>query len=139
MSDQGTARLGRELVAAWNAHDVDRIAALHAADFEGIDVADTLPRHGPDGARGTAERYWRAFPDLRINLEDMIVDGNRLVLIWTAHGTHLGTIMHIPATQHALRIRGVSVLRVNGSQIWHATVHWDVAGMLRAIGLLPDL
>jgi hypothetical protein len=33
------------------------------------------------------ERYLRAFPDLRFVEQDLIVQGDRAVLVWKAHGT----------------------------------------------------
>jgi hypothetical protein len=36
-------------------------------------------------------------------------------------------------------VRGVSLLTLESGKIKHAHYIWDVAGLLRAIGLLPDL
>jgi hypothetical protein len=36
-------------------------------------------------------------------------------------------------------VRGVSVLMIEDSKVKNATYIWDVAGLLRNIGLLPEL
>jgi steroid delta-isomerase-like uncharacterized protein len=131
--------LGQELVAAWNAHDADQIAALHSSSFYGIDVGDSVAQQGVADVRRTANQYLRAFPDLHLTVEDSIVDDNRLVLVWSIHGTHEGTLMRIPPSGRVLQVRGVCVLTLEGGKIERAVHLWDVAGMLRAIGLLPDL
>ncbi|WP_343424817.1 ester cyclase [Candidatus Amarolinea dominans] len=58
---------------------------------------------------------------------------------WTARGTHLGTLMNIPASGRHVTVRGVSTFTLQEGQITKADFIWDVAGLLRAIGLLPEL
>lgn len=139
MSHERVAELGRDLVRAWNAHDADRIVGLHAPKYVGIDVAEAAPRHGREGIRRVVEIYLRAFPDLQLTVEDMLVDGNRLVVLWIAHGTHVGSVMRIPPTHRPIEVRGLSVLTIEAGMITRAFHHWDVAGMLRNLGLLPEL
>jgi hypothetical protein len=47
--------------------------------------------------------------------------------------------MNIPPTGRPINARGVSMLTVESGKVWRANYIWDVAGMLREIGLLPDL
>lgn len=42
--------------------------------------------------------YLEAFPDLRFVEDEVVVEGDRAVLVWTAHGTHGGKLMSIPPT-----------------------------------------
>ena len=65
--------------------------------------------------------------------------GERVVVVWTARGTHLGALMNIPASGRMVTVRGVSAFRLRDGQITQAEYIWDVAGMLRDIGLLPEL
>jgi steroid delta-isomerase-like uncharacterized protein len=134
-----TRQVVAELLQAWNAHDVERIVALHAPDYEGMDVAWPGPRRGRDGVRRGWGRYLAAFPDLQFAAETVIVQGNRAAVSWTALGTHRGALMNIPPTGRAVRVRGISVLHVEQGQVTRALHVWDVAGLLRTIGLLPEL
>jgi steroid delta-isomerase-like uncharacterized protein len=84
-------------------------------------------------------RYFAALPDVRFTLEDVISEGDRMCLIWTARGTHLGALMNIPPSGRAITVRGVSIFRLQDGQITQAEYIWDVAGLLRHIGLLPEL
>jgi steroid delta-isomerase-like uncharacterized protein len=85
------------------------------------------------------ETYWQAFPDLQFRVTDRIVKDSRVVVIWVAVGTHQGTIMNIPATGHKVQVRGVSIIDVENDQIVRGQYIWDLAGMLRHMGLLPEL
>ena len=67
------------------------------------------------------------------------MQGERAVLIWTAEGTHLGALMNIPASGRMVTVRGVATFTLQNGAISRATYIWDVAGLLRGIGLLPEL
>ncbi|MFZ1239740.1 MAG: nuclear transport factor 2 family protein, partial [Anaerolineae bacterium] len=80
-----------DLIAAWNTHDLDRATAFFAAEYEGNDVAQVGPQHGPAAIRRALAGYFQAIPDVTFTLSDLIVAGERAVALWTARGTHLGT------------------------------------------------
>jgi steroid delta-isomerase-like uncharacterized protein len=137
--DNTVAQLIADLIAAWNTHDLDQATAFFAANYEGLDVAQAAPQIGRTGIRAALARYFEALPDVRFTLDDLVVAGERAVAVWTARGTHLGTLMNIPASGRNVAVRGVSTFTLRDGQIKQATYIWDVAGMLRAIGLLPEL
>jgi steroid delta-isomerase-like uncharacterized protein len=127
------------LLEAWNAHDLERAAALYAADYEGIDIGEARPQHGREAVRRTLERYFAAFPDLHFTAEETIIQGNRLAVTWSAQGTHRGHLMNIPPTGRTVVVRGITVMTIEGNQAKRGIFMWDVAGLLRSIGLLPEL
>jgi hypothetical protein len=47
--------------------------------------------------------------------------------------------MNIPPTGRQVRVRGVSLMRLKNGRIKSARRIWDLAGMLRTFGLLPEL
>lgn len=132
-------RFVRDFLEAWNAHDVERIRAFYAPEYEGVDVSQAEPQRGPEGISRAIARYLQAFPDLRFVEEEIVVQDNRAALVWTAYGTHGGKLMHIPPTGRKIMVRGTSVLTVEDGKITRGLYIWDVAGLLRDIGLLPEL
>ena len=133
------AQLVADLFEAWNAHDADRIASLYAPDYEGVDIGEATPRRGHAGIRDAFARYLHAFPDVCFALDEIVAQGNRVALVWTATGTHQGSFMNIPPTGRTVAVRGMSLLEVEDGKVTRDLSVWDVAGLLRAIGLLPDL
>src|SRR5215831_8451868 len=99
------AELMARLVGAWNAHDVEAIAACYAPDYVGVDVAEARRQRGSHGARSAAVRYLRAFPDLQIRGEPLIQDA-QVALVWTLRGTHQGPFLRIPPSCRAIAVRG---------------------------------
>jgi steroid delta-isomerase-like uncharacterized protein len=132
-------QLVQTLVAAMNRHDIDSLLALTAQDYEGVDVNQQLPQQGQGEARMAFEHYLAAFPDMRFVEHDAVIQEDRAVLMWKGQGTHLGTIMHIPPTGRRVEVLGTSTFHFEGGKIKKAVHVWDVASMLREIGLLPEL
>lgn len=128
-----------DLMDSWNAHDIERMMTFYAPDYEGSDISQAQPNHGLDGVRFMFERIVRGFPDIGFTLDQTIAQGSEVVLIWTAQGTHRGHIMNIPPTGRRISVRGSSVLTLEDGKIKKALYIWDVAGILRGIGLLPEL
>jgi steroid delta-isomerase-like uncharacterized protein len=138
MSEQ-TVELITLLVAAWNSRDPERVATWYTEDCYGLDVAIARPQIGRQGVQQMFEAYFHAFPDLEIIPDDIIVAGDRVALFWTARGTHMGPIMNIPASGRQINAQGVNRLLVQDGKVRETLTIWDVAGMLRGLGLLPDL
>ena len=138
-SEEEISRLVRELLEAWNTHDIERIKTFYAPEYEGVDVGQAEPQRGPQSVPRNVERYLRAFPDLRFVEEDLVTQGGRAVLVWKAYATHRGRLMNIPPTGRNISVRGASVLAVEDGKVVRGLYVWDVAGLLRSIGLLPEL
>jgi hypothetical protein len=70
---------------------------------------------------------------------DFAVGGDHVALFWTARGTHNGPILNVPASGRPVTARGVNRLVEQDGKVCETLTIWDVAGMLRRMGLLPDL
>jgi steroid delta-isomerase-like uncharacterized protein len=129
----------KNLFAAWNAHDVCAVVSFYAPNYEELDVARRDLMRGTENVRRTCIYYLRAFPDLKIVLDDCLVVGNRAALYWTWTGTQRGTFMNIPPMGHTVKVRGTSLILVEGGKLRRALRIWDLAGLLRDLKLLPEL
>jgi len=124
---------------AWNSHDIERVLSFYSTDYVASDVGQSALQRGHQGLREMLEMYWRAFPDLKFIVTDRVIEGSRAVIVWVAEGTHNGPILNIPPTGHPVEVRGVSVIDVQDGLVVRGQHIWDLAGMLRHLGLLPDL
>jgi steroid delta-isomerase-like uncharacterized protein len=85
---------------------------------------------GRDDARATIGRFRAAFPDLVLEAEDLIAEGDRVVLHWIGRGTHEGEFMGIPPSGTAVTARGLDIYRIADGQV---VEHWgypDVPGLM---------
>jgi steroid delta-isomerase-like uncharacterized protein len=124
---------------AWNSHDIEKVLSFYSPEYIADDVSQASLLRGHEGLRAMLESYWRAFPDLEFAVTDMVIEGPRVATVWVAAGTHQGTIMNIPPTGHKVEVRGVSIIDVENGLIVRGQYIWDLAGMLRHMGLLPEL
>jgi steroid delta-isomerase-like uncharacterized protein len=124
---------------AWNSHDIERVLCFYSPEYLGDDIGQASLLCGHAGLREMLETYWRAFPDLRFAVTDNIIQGPRIATVWVAEGTHQGPIMNIPPTGHQVEVKGISMIEVRDGLIVRGQSIWDLAGMLRHMGLLPKL
>ncbi len=127
------------LIAAWNRHDIEAAGELYAADYRGVDVCEANPQEGPEALRRTIAGYLHAFPDLHIEPIETVIQDTRAAVRWIAHGTHQGPLMNIPATGRPVTFCGTWFLNLKDGKVTQGQTIWDVAGVLREIGLLPEL
>jgi len=94
----------------------DLIDEVYAAD-----VVDHNPQPGQeagiDGVKMIIGLYHAVFPDLHVTNDDMLIDGNRGTLRWSATGTHEGDQLGVPATHKSVRLTGIDILKVEHGQV----------------------
>lgn len=139
MTREEIVNLVERLYSLWNTHNFTLARELYTDDYCGIDMTGHTRVKGPEGVVLQLERFCRAFPDLVFSNEETILENDRVALYWTARGTHNGTLLNIPPTGRRVEINGVSMLRVVNGKIAQSVHLWDMAGLLRELGLLPEL
>ena len=74
---------------------------------------------------------------VRFTIEDVIQDGDKLVVRWTNSGTHVGEFLGIPPTNKSFSVAGIDIYRLEGGRLaehWHVI---DQLSMLQQLGLIP--
>lgn len=130
---------GQQIIDAWNSRTDEVILAFYAHDYVVEDITAGRIREGWEGMRQWTKSVFTAFPNLTYTLVDDIENDGKLVLHWLAKGNHQGPLMKIPATGKNVFIHGMSVLHLENGKVKRGQVMWDLAGVLRQIGLLPEI
>jgi len=103
-----------EAVAAFNAHDEDRIRQTYAADAV-YEAPGDVKIEGREACTQYAMGWLNAFPDARIAVHTELVDGDWAAQRFTFEGTHTdvlsGPAGDIPATNRRVVGRGMQVIR----------------------------
>lgn len=127
-----------ELVAAYNAHDKQRLQDLYHPNFDGEDLSEGKKATGVTEASRMLDYIIRAFPDLKMELLEWGAEGEKLFFFWKATGHQRGRLMNIPPTGKLCSFLGSSFLVLKDGKIVRSRRIWDVATALRNIGLLPE-
>ena len=140
MSTEGNKALVRRLIEeVWNQGNLAIFDELYAPDFIFHDPGLPQVRTREEDKQWIAG-ILKAFPDFQITIDDVIAEGNQVVVRLKAHGTNTGDIgapAPHPATGRQVTITGIAIARVANGQfveIWHQV---DWLGLFQQLGLIP--
>jgi steroid delta-isomerase-like uncharacterized protein len=105
--------------------------------FKGHDTL--IGDFGFDQIKQNVQLYRTAFPDLSITVDELIEASDTVLGRWSARGTHRGEFLNKPATNKQSRVEGISVMTFRNDKIVEDFTQWDVLGLLRDLGLAPDV
>ncbi|GAB3780595.1 ester cyclase [Nocardioides ungokensis] len=137
MDNVATMRRVYELLSAG---DIDGFGDLLAADFvEHEDAPGLEPTK--EGVLQLFRMYRAAFPDLQMNVDELLPSGDKVVARITASGTHTGDdFMGVPASGKKVRIEVFDIIRFDDQG--RACEHWgamDALGMMQQLGAIPTM
>jgi hypothetical protein len=121
---------------------------INAGDINGFgrQLADDFVEHNenpgvPPTKAGTLQFFQmmvRAFPDLRMDVQDVIASGDKAVARLQVFGTHQGEFIGIPATGKSATVNLIDITRFGDDGL--AREHWgifDQLAMLQQLGVIP--
>jgi steroid delta-isomerase-like uncharacterized protein len=138
MSDSLRATIDR-YNAAWNAHDLDAITALHAPDmvFENHTAGEAA--HG-DAVRDHIAAIFDSWPDIAFQTRRLYVREDLVVQEWTARATHVKTMRRgdlvAEPTGQPIEWEGLDVIPFENGLITRKDVYSDSISILRQVGLV---
>jgi steroid delta-isomerase-like uncharacterized protein len=110
---------------------------LVAPDAVNHEAGPGAPSRGPESLKAAVTWLSTAFPDMHMAIDDVLAEGDKVVLQTTMSGTHQGTFMGIAPTGRRFAQRQVHFLRIKDGK---AVEHWavrDDLGFLQQLGAAP--
>jgi steroid delta-isomerase-like uncharacterized protein len=113
---------------------VELVDALHTPDFV---------LHTSQGDLGLKEDRdavvgWKsATPDLVMTVNDIVAEGDRVAVRWTATGTNTGEGNGLPATGKKVTATGMTFWRMKDGKIAEEWGLVDMVSVMRQLGQLP--
>ena len=74
-----------------------------------------------------------AFPDLAVEVEDVVEQGNRAVIRWRCRATHKGGGLGIPATFKQVAFRGMTWVEIQNGQIVRGWDSWNQGALVQSL------
>lgn len=137
MSAEENKAIVRRFWGVWEEGNIDLVDELLAPDYTNHTPASPDQPTGPEGVKGVVAMFQSAMPDLRVVVEDMIAEGDKVAVRYTLEGTHEGELFGVPPTGRRLSIKSISVERVSNGKIQE---HWritDSLDMMQQLGVIP--
>ena len=133
--DEATAFFNRRL-DDWNRRD---IAAL-VRDYREDGVVDSPFAGGSARGRDEIEdlfrTFFKSFPDARLQLEELLLEGERVMLLGRLRASDAGGFMGLAPAGRSFDVPIVSLYALDNGLIAHERRIYDFAGMLVQVGAL---
>lgn len=121
-----------------NEGDIDGFGRLLAETFiEHDEVPGLTP--SKEGVLELFRGYRAAFPDLRMNADEILADGDKTIARVTATGTQNGEFMGMPASGKSVEVQLIDIMRFDDAGL--VCEHWgvmDMLSLLQQLGAVPD-
>src|SRR5437016_1558411 len=123
----------------WNKGNTAAIDQMLAPDA----VAHGLGQPSAD-LRGSAvfrpfyDQFRRAFPDLKIEVQDVLADGDQTAARFTFTATHHGDFQGLAPTRRRIRATAIAIARWKNGRIVEAWNEFDAAGMMGQLTAQAD-
>ncbi len=124
------------------------LEAFATGDLAGLDacIAPTYVRHdpglpfqvrGPEGVKQLVSALQAGFSSFFATIEDVIAEGDTVLVCLTTGGTHRGELLGIPPTGKDVTVEVMDLFRVAEGKIAEQWVARDDLGTLRQLGVIP--
>src|SRR5258708_31801767 len=127
-SDQNKAIIRKLYEEILNTGKWELLDSIIAEDFVGV-----LGQKGPSAFAETVQGLRQGFPDIQWTIEDLVAEGDKVVVRWSWQGTHRGAFRAFPATQNPVNDHAIAIYQFRGSQIIRAWIETDRLGFLQQL------
>ena len=138
MSEENKELLRRWFEEVWNKGRADAIEEMFDENgiAHGLSDDPSKPIRGPRDYRPFYTTLRQAFPNLRIVIEDMVAEGDKVAARCSVRGKHEGDFMGRAATQSPVEFNGIAIVRIDNGKIVEAWNNFDFMTMYKQIGHL---
>lgn len=141
MSEKDNIRVAKEYIEAMNAHDYTRMSRQHGEGFQMYGPG--MPGPLDESAyRAWVEGNWAAFPDQTTEIDQIVAQGDYVVVNWTLTGTHKGPLTTptgdtVPPTGRKVALPGSTTVEFKDGKSVRPHHYWDNMTFFAQIGVTP--
>ena len=128
----------RRWIEAYNERDLEAEAAVLAPGFVAHVPAAPGPLKGLEAWRRFSGPFAEAFPDLRLTVEDVVSEGEKVAARVAFRGTHRGgEFQGIRPSGKEVAFSSIELNRVVGGKVEEHWVELDLLGLMQQLGAVP--
>jgi len=136
MSKEKNKEIQQKFGEAINTGNLENLKDLVADDVKDHDPA---PNQGP-GPQGYIDFFTmmrNAFPDMKVEVEQLVADDDNVAFAYTLTGTHKGDFMGVAGTGKSIKARGMQISRFENGKMVERWGSSDELGILKQVGANP--
>ena len=131
--DQNKAVYRRFIQEVFNEGRLDMLEQLLSPSYIYQDAPPGTPPNA-DGIRQVVTNARTAFPDLKVTIEDMVGEGDKICARLTTRGTHKGVFFDIPPTGKTISMKGLTMIHIVDGRMAASWVLNDVMSLMNQLG-----
>jgi len=137
MSDANKQLVLRWFEEVWNKGRADAIEEMFDENgiAHGLSDDPANPMRGPKDYRPFYSTLREAFPNIKVVVEDMVAEGDKVAARCSVSGKHEGDSLGIAATQLPVDFNGITIVRIADGKIVEAWNNFDFMKMNRQLGI----
>ena len=132
---ENAALMRRWFRDVWRPGGETTVDQLLASDATG--VMEDRQVHGRQDFHDARTLLMGAFPDIAVEVDDVVEQDDKVVVRWRATATHTGDSLGVPATQKSVSFRGMSWVEIQNGQIVRGWDSWNLGALLQSLGAGP--
>jgi steroid delta-isomerase-like uncharacterized protein len=137
MSAEDNKTVVRRLIEKfWNQGNLAVADELYTADAVHRDPVTPDLGRGPASIQQLHTLYGASFPDQQFTVEDLVAEGDKVVVRWTVRGTHQGELMGIAPTGKQVTVTGITIYQLTDGKIAEEIANWDAFGLMQHLGAI---
>lgn len=133
--DENKAILRHALDEIWNKGHLGAADDLVSADFAAqTNTPGVAASADVANLKRLVAMYRAGFPDLHVTFDDMIAEGDKVAVRFTATGAHLGQILGIPPTGKRVKVTNITIYHMRDGRIVEQQGLTDTPELLQQLG-----
>jgi predicted ester cyclase len=136
MSEQNKSLVRRFVDEVWNKKNANKLDEFLAPNFT-LQTPDGTLR-GPKEFRQYYDTMVSAFPDAKVNIDEIISEGDTVVCRETVTATHKGELRGISPTNKHVTVKILTMGKVSGGKLTEGIQIMDRLSLYEQLGLAPD-
>jgi steroid delta-isomerase-like uncharacterized protein len=140
MSSTDTAKVVAErFIQAWNAGHLHIVDELAASDLTVAYTHFPEPLRGPEAFKHMLSQTHSYFPDLAVEVEEVVATEDRAAVEWIYRGTfQSGEMFGVEATGQTVEVKGLTIYEIEDGEVKVERGLVDNLGLMMQLGALPE-
>jgi steroid delta-isomerase-like uncharacterized protein len=136
MSEQNKTLARRWFEDLFSRGNLDAANEILSAEF--VDHLTHEDERGLEELKHYVSIYRSAFPDIQDSVEDIVAEGDKVVVRWTSSGIHQGEFMGVAPTGRHVTFTGMRLFRIADNKIVESWVNIDERGLQEQLGAVSS-
>jgi steroid delta-isomerase-like uncharacterized protein len=135
MQSDKNKTIARRFIQAWNAGGESIVETLASPDITVFYSHFPQPVHGAEAFKAILRQTHTSFPDLQISVQEVIEEGEQVVVFWSYQGTHQhGEVFGYSPTGKQVRVSGITRFRIDSGKVAEESGLVDNFSLMQQLG-----